>query len=75
MAEKSFEESIKRLEEIVKALENGDTPLEESIKLFEEGVSLSGYCNKLLETANQKVVMITKGKDGITEEEFKGMDE
>ncbi len=77
MAEnKSFEESIKRLEEIVKLLENGDTPLEKSIALFEEGVALSGYCNKLLEEANQKVVMLTQNKDGeIAEQEFKGMEE
>ncbi len=75
MAEKSFEESIKRLEEIVKLLENGETPLEESIKLFEEGVSLSGYCNNLLENATQKVVMLTRGKDGMEETEFKGMEE
>ena len=76
MAEnKSFEESIKRLEEIVKLLENGETPLEESISLFEEGVALSGYCNKLLETANQKVVMLTQKNGEMAEEEFKGMEE
>ena len=77
MAEnKSFEESIKRLEEIVKLLDNGDTPLEQSISLFEEGVALSGYCNKLLQTANQKVVMLTQNKNGeMAEEEFKGMEE
>lgn len=76
MAEnKSFEESIKRLEEIVKLLENGETPLEESISLFEEGVALSGYCNKLLETANQKVVMLTQKNGEMAEEQFKGMEE
>ncbi len=76
MAEtKSFEESIKRLEEIVKLLENGDTPLETSIGLFEEGVALSGYCNKLLESANQKVVMLTQQNGEMVEQEFKGMEE
>ena len=64
----TFEESLKRLEEIVHALENGDTPLEKSIKLFEEGVKLSGYCNSLLETAEQKVAVLTKSADGIVTE-------
>lgn len=70
---KSFEECIKRLEEIVRALESGDTPLEQSIKLFEEGIALSGYCNKILETAAQKVTQLTKdSKSNITEEPFIG---
>ncbi len=64
----TFEESLKRLEEIVRALENGETPLEESIKLFEEGVKLSGHCNALLEAAEQKVSVLTKDASGtITE--------
>ena len=60
----TFEESIKRLEEIVRSLENGETPLEESITLFEEGVKLSKYCNSLLETAEQKVSVLTKANLG-----------
>lgn len=60
----TFEQSLKRLEEIVRALESGDTPLEESIALFEEGVKLSGYCNTLLETAEQKVTVLTKNASG-----------
>lgn len=65
----TFEESLKRLEEIVHALENGDTPLEQSISLFEEGVKLSGHCNKLLETAEQKVTVLTKDSSGVIREE------
>ncbi len=65
----TFEESLKRLEEIVHALENGDTPLEQSISLFEEGVKLSGYCNKLLESAEQKVTVLTKDASGVIREE------
>lgn len=65
----TFEESLKRLEEIVHALENGDTPLEQSISLFEEGVKLSGHCNKLLETAEQKVTVLTKDSSGTIREE------
>ena len=64
----TFEESLKRLEEIVHTLEDGDTPLEESIKLFEEGVKLSGYCNNLLESAEQKVSVLTKNSAGVISE-------
>lgn len=64
----TFEESLKRLEEIVHTLENGDTPLEQSINLFEEGVKLSGHCNKLLETAEQKVIVLTKDSAGVIHE-------
>ena len=66
--QKTFEESLKRLEEIVRALENGDTPLDESMKLFEEGVSLSATCNELLEKAEQKVSMLTRGENGEMQE-------
>jgi exodeoxyribonuclease VII small subunit len=59
----TFEESLKRLEIIVRSLESGNTPLDDSIKLFEEGVKLSGYCNKLLEQAEQKVTMLVNGKE------------
>ena len=65
----TFEESLKRLEEIVHALESGDTPLEQSISLFEEGVKLSGHCNKLLESAQQKVTVLTKDASGMIREE------
>ena len=66
--QKTFEESLKRLEEIVRALENGDTPLDEYMKLFEEGVSLSATCNELLEKAEQKVSMLTRGENGEMQE-------
>lgn len=59
----TFEEALKRLETIVRSLESGNTPLDDSIKLFEEGVKLSGYCNKLLEQAEQKVTMLVNGKE------------
>jgi len=50
-----FEKSLKRLEEIADQLEIGNIPLEESIKIFEEGIKLSKYCEKLLNTTEQKV--------------------
>ena len=60
----SFEDSVKRLDEIVKLLERGDAPLSESLKLFEEGTSLISNCDTLLNEAEQKVVKLRKGQDG-----------
>ena len=69
MAEKiTFEKAVKRLEEIVKKLESGEAVLDESIKLFEEGVHLSDFCNKLLENAEQKVTQLIKNQKGEVEE-------
>ncbi|HIZ83498.1 MAG TPA: exodeoxyribonuclease VII small subunit [Firmicutes bacterium] len=66
----TFEEALERLEEIVTQLESGDCPLEESMKLYEEGVALSGLCNKKLEKARQKIVTLQQA-----EEEADGQDE
>ena len=65
----TFEESLKRLEEIVHALENGDIFSEKGREKLETiGVKLSAYCNTLLETAEQKVSVLTKRGDGAIEE-------
>lgn len=64
----SFEDSVKRLDEIVKLLERGDAPLSESLKLFEEGTSLISNCDTLLNEAEQKVVKLRKDQDGEPEE-------
>ena len=64
----SCEDSVKRLDEIVKLLERGDAPLSESLKLFEEGTSLISNCVTLLNEAEQKVVKLRKGQDGEPEE-------
>jgi len=50
-----FEEALARLETIVKSLENGDLPLEESLRLFEEGVSLTRLCAAKLEEAQRRI--------------------
>jgi exodeoxyribonuclease VII small subunit len=71
MAEKKFEASLARLEEIVQDLEKGDLPLEQSLKLFEEGIKLSRICNKRLEDAERKVEILMKDKGGnMTAEPF-----
>ncbi len=65
---KSFEASMTRLEEIVKQLEDGSVPLEESMKLFQEGTALAGSCGKLLDEAELEIVKLTKGSDGSLQE-------
>jgi exodeoxyribonuclease VII small subunit len=71
MAEKKFETALARLEELVQELEKGDLPLEQSLRLFEEGIKLSRICNKRLEDAERKVEILLKDKDGnITAEPF-----
>ena len=62
--EKSFEENIVRLEEIVSMLERGDAQLKDSLALFEEGTKLVGVCSDMLEKAQQQVVKLQKGADG-----------
>ena len=64
MAERTFESQMARLEEIVRLLERGEAPLNESMKLFEEGTKLVNACRKELDTAEQKVVKLMKGPDG-----------
>ncbi len=65
---RSFEELMSRLEEIVRFLERGNAPLEQSLALFEEGTALIRRCSALLDNAEQKVVMLRKGEDGSPEE-------
>ena len=59
----SFEQSLARLDEIVRHLEKGDLPLSESLGLFEEGTKLIAACGKMLDEAEQKVVKLKKGPD------------
>jgi exodeoxyribonuclease VII small subunit len=60
----SFEQQMQRLEEIVGKLEDGETPLEESIKLFEEGTRLADECRKHLEDAEGKIEILMRQKNG-----------
>ena len=64
MSNLKFEEALSRLEEIVKALEKGDLPLERSLQIFEEGVKLSKTCLKMLDEAEKKVEILLTDKDG-----------
>ena len=68
---KSFEESIARLEVIVKLLESGEATLDDSIKLYSEGVKLVGECNKKLDETERKIKLLTVNSDGeATETDF-----
>ncbi len=64
----TFEESLKRLEEIVEILEEGNAPLEESIKLYEEGMTLAKSCMTRLNEAKLKLKKIQKNAGGTLEE-------
>lgn len=67
----TFEQSMGRLEQIVRAMERGDVALEESLKLFQEGTELVRSCNQLLENARLQVKKIMTAPDGSpVEEEF-----
>ena len=59
----SFEESLNRLDEIVRHLEKGDLPLSDSLSLFEEGTALLSACSKMLDEAEQKVMKLRRGPD------------
>ncbi len=66
---KTFEASMARLEQIVRAMERGDVPLEESLKMFREGTELVRSCGKLLDEAQLQVNKITTAPDGSPVEE------
>lgn len=62
--EMTFEQAIARLEEIVELLDGGELPLNESLKLFEEGVGLARECTKQLTEAQGKLETLVKKQDG-----------
>ncbi len=64
MAEQKFEDAFRKLESIVKKLEDGNLSLEESLKAFEEGVRLSRFCSKKLDEAEKKVEILLKDSNG-----------
>lgn len=69
---KTFEQSMTRLEQIVRAMERGDVALEESLKLFQEGTELVRSCQKLLDEAQLQVKKIMTAPDGSpVEEDFR----
>ena len=65
----TFEASMQRLEQIVRTMERGEVPLEESLKLFQEGTELVRSCGKLLDEAELQVKKIMTASDGSPVEE------
>jgi len=72
--EPSFEEALKALEGIVARLESGEANLDESIRLFEEGMKLSGVCQRRLDEADRKIETLLRkpGGEAVTETEEQG---
>ena len=68
--EMTFEQSLARLEQIVRALESGNVPLEDLIKLFDEGTSLVKLCTERLDKAEEKVKLLQMKDGTLNEEEF-----
>jgi exodeoxyribonuclease VII small subunit len=64
MAKDKFEEAVSKLERIVERLEQGEIPLEESLKLFEEGIRLSRFCSQKLDEAEKRVEILLKDEEG-----------
>lgn len=62
--EPTFESALARLEEIVKELETGSAPLDQSLSMFEEGIGLVKLCGDKLDSAEQKIKMLVKNEDG-----------
>ena len=60
----SFEKALNRLEEIVNQLESGELSLDESLKIFQEGIELSRFCTKKLQDAETKVKKLIKDSSG-----------
>jgi len=64
MAKKTFEQSLKQLENIVHELESGDLPLEQAIKKFEEGMELSKFCSQKLEETERRITVLMQTSSG-----------
>jgi exodeoxyribonuclease VII small subunit len=71
MADLTFEQALKRLEEIVEALETEDLDLDKSLQFFEEGVSLSRHCNQQLQAAEKRIdILLRKADSTLAAEPF-----
>lgn len=72
--ERNFEELMAKLEDITNKLENEKLSLDESVKLFEEGMEISKQCNKKLEDAEKKITILINQDNEIKEENFSGVE-
>ncbi len=74
MAKKTFESALTRLEKITEELEDGDLSLENSLKKFDEGIKLAGYCSEQLNNARAKVELLLEKEGKIEAVPFEGHD-
>ena len=74
MAKDKFEESLARLEDIVRKMEAGDMTLEESLKAFEEGIKLLRFCSSKLEETERRVEMLLEKENSLQVKRFQGED-
>jgi exodeoxyribonuclease VII small subunit len=65
-----YEQAAMELESVVNLLESGELTLEDSIKMFEKGVSLVRLCNKRLDDIEKRITLLIEGKDGVVEKDF-----
>lgn len=70
----TFEQAMEKLEETVAKLENAKGGLEDTVKLYEEGVKLATMCNTMIDEAQQKITILSKTAEGIKEEPFAGLE-
>jgi exodeoxyribonuclease VII small subunit len=66
MTDLKFEDCLARLEQIVTALEAGNLPLEDSLRVFEEGIALARRCSRYLDDAERRIEMLVKDEQGVT---------
>jgi len=74
MAKRTFESALGKLELITEELENGDLSLEKSLKKFDEGIALVGYCNTTLTEAKAKVELLLEKQGAISKTPFEELD-
>lgn len=71
MPKQTFEQSMKKLEQIVQELESGDLPLEDAMKKFEEGIKLSSLCSEKLDETEKKITLLLQDQKGnVSEKPF-----
>ena len=67
-----FETALDKLSEVIKKLEDSETSLDEALKLYEEGISLIRFCTQKLDDAEQKIKLLQKSGDTVSETEYSG---
>ena len=75
MTKQTFEEALEKLEQITKALEEGDLSLEDSLEYFDEGVKLAQQCSSKLDDAQKKIEILLKKNDTFEPSTFEGSDD